>query len=312
MIHSYSSVYQIGHKAIQNLFDGDVIIEEKVDGSQFSFGMIDGELQVRSHGKQMLVDAPEKMFTKIVDYVKTIQDMLIPNWTYRGEYLEKPKHNVLAYSRIPNNHLIGFDIMTDNLEVYIPYAEKIAEFERLGFETVPLIYSGKVENVSMFLDFLERESVLGGTKIEGVVVKNYSQFSLDKKVAMGKYVSEKFKEVAGTDWKDRNPASKDIVLRLGDKYKTEARWQKAVAHLKESGNYDGSPKDIGNLIRMAKEDIEKECKDEISNELYKWAIDNILRQAVNGLPEWYKSTLLESAFTAQRHYDPHPQRNAAP
>jgi len=296
MIHSYSSVYQIGHKAIQNLFDGDVIIEEKVDGSQFSFGFIDGELQVRSHGKQMLVDAPEKMFAKIVDYVKTIQGMLIPEWTYRGEYLEKPKHNVLAYSRIPNNHLIGFDIMTNNQEEYISYSEKVAEFARIGFETVPMIYSGEVKGTAMFLDFLERESVLGGTKIEGVVVKNYSQFSLDKKVSMGKYVSETFKEIAGTDWKDRNPASKDIVLRIGDKYKTEARWQKAVAHLREEGKIEGTPKDIGILIKTAKEDIEKECRVAIENELYGWAIENILRQAVNGLPQWYKSTLLDTAF----------------
>ena len=186
--------------------------------------------------------------------------------------------------------------MTNNQEEYISYSEKVAEFARIGFETVPLIYSGEVKTTSMFLDFLERESILGGPKIEGVVVKNYSQFSLDKKVSMGKYVSEKFKEIAGTDWKDRNPTGKDIILRLGDTYKTEARWQKAVAHLREEGKIEGSPKDIGILIKTAKEDIEKECRAEIEQELYKWAIENILRQAINGLPQWYKSTLLDTAF----------------
>jgi hypothetical protein len=296
MIHSYSTVYQIGHKAIQNLFEGDVIIEEKVDGSQFSFGLLDGELQVRSHGKQMLLDAPEKMFNKIVDYVKYIKDLLHPGWTYRGEYLEKPKHNVLAYDRTPVNNFIGFDIMCENPEEYICYLSKEQEFERIGFETVPLIYSGKIDNVNMFVEFLDRVSILGGSTVEGVVVKNYSQFSLDKKICMGKYVSEKFKEIANKDWKERNPTGKDIILVLGQKLKTEARWQKAVIHLKESGNYDGSPKDIGNLIKEVKDDIQKECQDEIKDSLYKWAIDNILRQCVAGVPEWYKEQLLKEAF----------------
>ncbi len=43
-INSYPSVYQLGHKAIQNIFDGKVVIEEKIDGSQFSFGMINRPL----------------------------------------------------------------------------------------------------------------------------------------------------------------------------------------------------------------------------------------------------------------------------
>lgn len=296
MIHSYSNVYQIGHKAIQNLFDGTVIIEEKVDGSQFSFGVIDGELQVRSHGKQMLVDAPEKMFIKIVDHVKNIADSLYPGWTYRGEYLERPKHNVLSYSRIPKNNFIGFDIMTENQEEYFGYTAKFQEFSRIGFEVVPLIFEGEIKSLEMFSEFLERESILGGTKIEGVVVKNYSQFSLDKKVCMGKYVSEKFKEVAQKDWKERNPVGKDVLLTLAEKYATEARWQKAVIHMREAGILDGSPKDIGSLIKMAKEDIQKECQDEIKDALYKWAIDNILRRSVAGLPEWYKDQLLKQAF----------------
>ena len=44
MIHSYSKVYQIGHKVIRDIFNDEVLIEEKIDGSQFSFGVIDGVL----------------------------------------------------------------------------------------------------------------------------------------------------------------------------------------------------------------------------------------------------------------------------
>ena len=60
LIHSYPTVFAIGHKMIADLFNGSVVVEEKVDGSQFSFGVIDGELVCRSKGQQIVVNAPEK------------------------------------------------------------------------------------------------------------------------------------------------------------------------------------------------------------------------------------------------------------
>jgi hypothetical protein len=45
-----------------------------------------------------------------------------------------------------------------------------------------------------------------------------------------------------------------------------------------------------------KEDIRKECQDEIKDTLYKWSIDAIMRGCCGGLPEWYKKRLLGSQF----------------
>jgi len=45
MIHSYATVFQLGHKMIAGIFSSPVVVEEKIDGSSFSFGLIDGELQ---------------------------------------------------------------------------------------------------------------------------------------------------------------------------------------------------------------------------------------------------------------------------
>lgn len=86
-IHSYPSVYQVGHRAIADIFKSIVLIEEKLDGSQFSFGMVDGELVCRSKGKQLLLDAPEKMFSRAVEVVKGLH--LTDGWIYRGEYFQR-------------------------------------------------------------------------------------------------------------------------------------------------------------------------------------------------------------------------------
>lgn len=291
--HSYPSVFAIGHSALDELFLDTVIVEEKIDGSQFSFGVFSGELRVRSKGKEMIVDAPEKMFQRAVDFVKTLD--LKDGWTYRGEYLSKPKHNALAYDRTPKGNVILFDINTDE-ERYLPYMEKVEEARRLGIEIVPLLYEGELKSANDVLGLLNLTSVLGGQKIEGIVIKNYARFGRDKKSLMGKYVSEAYKEVHKKEWGIANPKQGDIVQRLIDMLRTDARWDKSIIHLAELGELENSPRDIGKLINEIKADIKKECTDEVKNTLYQWAIENILRGCVAGFPEWYKEKLLQSQF----------------
>ncbi len=294
-INSYPTVFQIGHKAIENIFSGPVIVEEKVDGSQFSFGVIDGELQCRSKGKQLILDAPEKMFLRAVASALEIRTALHPGWIYRGEYLEKPKHNALAYDRVPVKHIIGFDIVTGP-ETYLDPEEKRAEFERIGLECVPMLYSGVVDGLAMFNSFLDRVSVLGGSKIEGVVVKNYTQFTIEKKVALGKYVSEAFKEVQSGEWRKANPTTGDVIQEIINRYRTPARWQKAAQHLRESGELTDSPKDIGALMREVPADVLRECREEITGILFGHFWKQIQRGITAGLPEWYKQELAKKAF----------------
>jgi hypothetical protein len=296
--HSYPSIYALGHRAIADLLTGDVLVEEKIDGSQFSFGVTeDGEIKVRSKGAQLHPDAPEKMFTAAVASVKERAHLLRPGWTYRGEYLAKPKHNSLAYDRIPRGHIIVFDINSAH-EEYLPYEEKQAEAERIGLETVALIYRGKVSGIADFRMFLDRESVLGGQKIEGVVVKpvGYAKFGLDKKCLLGKFVSEAFKEVHAREWKASNPGPTDIVDRIAGDLHTTARWDKAVLHLRERGVLEGSPRDIGALIKEVPADIRKEESDYIKDKLFAWAWPQIQRKVTHGLPEWYKDELLKQQF----------------
>jgi hypothetical protein len=292
---SYPEVFALGHKAIVGILDDDVLVEEKIDGSQFSFGLIDGILRVRSKSVEMGLESPESMFEKAVNAVVQIKDLLHPEWTYRAEYLSKPKHNVLAYSRVPKNHLIIFDI-NDGHESYLLYEDKKKEAERIGFEVVPRLYSGRHFDISQLETLLETESVLGGTTIEGIVVKNYFRFGRDKKVLMGKFVSEKFKEKHTKEWRSSNPSGKDVVGLLIESLRTEARWEKAIQHLREQGQLENSPKDIGKLLKEIQQDVWKEEYDYIVERLISFAKPKIDRGIVSGFPEFYKKRLIESMF----------------
>ena len=225
---SYPSSFNLGHRAVRTLLDYPHVVEEKVDGSQFSFGMFradDGDLgpdyetRVRSKGAIMVTEAPEKMFNKAVETAKRICSPEAiaagvgahPGWTYRCEYLAKPKHNTLAYDRHPVGHLIGFDVSTGDQEWLDPL-EKLREFQRIGLECVPMLARGGGDtsaiSMAQLRDILDTtRSVLGGQLIEGVVIKPFrcEVYGPDHKTLIGKFVSERFKEAHREAWKVTSP-----------------------------------------------------------------------------------------------------------
>ena len=288
--HSYPSIYSLGHKAITDLFLDPVVVQEKIDGSQFSFGRFGEELRFKSKGAIIQIEQPPKMFKRAVDYVVSIQASLVDGWTYRGEILDKPKHNTLNYARVPAHNIILFDI-NDGYESYLQQDEIEKAATLLGLETVPLLRQGEIKSWEELKVFMERDSILGGTKVEGIVVKNYNRFGVDKNVLMGKYVSEIFKEAHGKEWKANNPGRADIIEQLILTLKTEARWHKAIQHLREAGQITDSPKDIGPLIKEIRNDIAKEETDFIKDKLFEWASEALGRGFIRGFPEWYKERL---------------------
>jgi hypothetical protein len=303
MIHSYPKIYNIGHRAIKDIFNEEVTITEKIDGSQFSFGVYCGQLVCKSKNNILVNDAPDKMFIQAVETVKEIQDLLVDGWTYRGEYLKSPNHNAITYDRTPKKHIMLYDVDRGDQD-YLSY-EMVNEVAlKLGLEIVPLIHRGKIGSAEEMKILLERKSILGDVQIEGVVAKNYMRFNpQDGKALMCKYVSENFKEINNKNWKTKNLTGKDFVQKLADIYRNQNRWAKAVQHLKESNRLNHDPSDISLLIREVHTDVHEECADEIKEKLFKWAWKHIGRKITAGLPEWYKEKLLVDQFSGREDAD---------
>jgi hypothetical protein len=297
-ISAFPKIYTLGKREIENIFKGEVEITEKVDGSQFCFGVNhDGEIVLRSKG-QVLYLTSDNMFNLAVKWLNDNKDMILSvlakdTYVY-GEFLNKPKHNVLVYGRVPVNNIMVFGVKV-GLNFVHEY-EGIKKYaDALGLETVPLVYKGVVENVEQITELVTKTtSVLGNEIIEGIVVKNYSQHTVigDKQLCFGKYVREGFKERHGGEWKAIGNKLEDWIKS----FQSEARWQKAVIHLREKGLLEDSPKDIGNLFKEIHHDILKEETDEIKEFLFKHHIDRIKRVASAGCAEWYKDQLLKRAF----------------
>lgn len=266
-----------------------------VHNSQWSFSLDEnGELLMRSKGKQVHEDSPSsKMFNEGIAAIKERADLLVPGQVWRGEYLQKPKHNTIKYSRIPTGHIAIFDIEL-SLGEYATVEQRKEMADFIGLETVPVLFQGIWEKELVDLkSFFEIESFLGGSKIEGIVAKCYTQF-LHGNPLFAKLVSEAFKESHSTEWKKANPNKGDIIDQLIQNYNVEARWLKAIQHLRDNGELTNSPQDIGKLMKEISVDIEKEEKDTIKEALFKWAYPQISRGVTKGFPDWYKERLLES------------------
>jgi hypothetical protein len=311
---SIPKIYALGQRHNSCIFEDLVQVEEKIDGSQFSFGVVNGKIECRSKGQPIDPNDPGMFKLAFSNAVGAVQMVLyrsshtvsLEGLIFQCEYLAKPKHNILAYSRVPKNNLVLFDVRLPDGSYAGRGAREMWAAE-LGIEAVQVFYQGYLPvttNFDSFGEYHSRESQLGGVKVEGVVVKNYSKVHpesesstpLDHRLAKApmtaKIVAPAFKEkratIPGNPGKD---GAKEIVEKLTNCLRTEARWLKAIQHLREAGKLTNENKDIGPLCREIQADILAEETDWIKQRLFDEFSKQILNGTVVGFAQFYQSSI---------------------
>lgn len=263
-----------------------VEIEEKIDGSQFSFRW-DGD-RVRYYSKRRELDPknPGGLFAPAIAYLEENKGRIPEGYWLHGEAVAKTKHNIIQYDRTPRGGLVLWDArrLDSPLMAQRGTLEQIAVC--LGLAVAPLLYAGLLDRVESVEAFSRHKPLLGGDLMEGVVVKfrNVPGYRGEPLLVV-KVVSEKFREVG----KRKAPKARPNLADMVAEYATEARWAKAVQRMREDGTHTGTPKDIGTLIRMVQEDVMAEEGDVIKERLFQMFRKEITGGLVNGLPTWYKA-----------------------
>jgi hypothetical protein len=317
MVPKYTKVMNLGNSGTERALVGEVVIQEKIDGSQFRFGLNeDREVVMGSKSVNWEHGTWDQMFKAGCDYVLSIEERIKKNYQpdtyFFCEYLQKPKHNVLKYDRIPEGNLILFDVLEAGQWMTSRESLEATAIE-LDIDVVPELHRGVVTMQRVGagekfdrtkgwtgIDFLKNMinqtmSILGGVTIEGVVIKNYNEWmNVGGNIypVFTKYVRESHKEQHASDWKARSPKA-----TLGDffaSFADENRWRKAIQHLAEKGELTNSVKDIGPLLSEIQRDIKEEEAEDIKNFLYKYFLKDLLRVAIRGFPEWYKEYLMKT------------------
>lgn len=294
-IKSFPKIWALGSKYAQGIFDTDVEITEKLDGSQFAFSYYGDELVVRSKGAVIDKDDPQKLFKPAVDHVKSIQEYLNIDYAYYGEAVCSNRHNTLSYDRTPKNYIALFAIYDMENHRWLNYCEMQDEADSLLIDCVPLLHSGKADG-ELCRGLIGKESYLGGAVAEGVVVKAFKDVEVAGVVYpihSAKFVTEEFKEKHSHNKEFKS--GKSNAQEFFEQFNTEARFQKAIQKLKESGEFQGEPKEIGKLMKILNEDLEEECKEDVKDALWQMFRKEFMKAATKGFPEWYKRQLLNDA-----------------
>lgn len=303
-MESYQKISQPYKEEVQDIWKGHLVIEEKVDGSQFRIEIEDGKLKCGSHHMDDL-SLVDNNFKKATDAAQEIFQHYIGTQDKTSvfcEYVSKPKQNTIAYQRIPKNYLVVFDVKIGTKYLNRKQKEEWVDLFP-DLEIVPLLWEGKGEdfNETIQKELLTTPSFLGHQKgydrIEGIVVKNYDQwYDVDKYPYLEghwlctKIVNESFKEKS----KIENPGAGQKLQDLKDSLRSEARWRKGVQHLNEKGLLINEMQDMRFLVKEIKDDIQDEEIQFIKDELFSLYGRDILDYATKGLAEWYKNLLMEN------------------
>lgn len=287
---NYGKVRPIYHKDVAHLFDAPVVVQEKVDGSQFCFGIFDGQLRCYSRNRELDLDTPNDMFERAVAYVRSIQDRLQPGSMYFCEYLMRPRHNVLKYDRTPKNNLVLFDKLKQfPVLAWADSAELWIDAMHLDIDMIPVLdASVSITSANELNCYLNMDSYLGGCKVEGIVCKRYPPTGMIR----AKYVSALFKEIKGDRCAPKTKGDGvDIIEDVAACLATDARFEKVLQHVQESGHLGGVPEDIPRLIKELGKDLGEEGMDYAVERLRAWGWKQIQKAVIKKLPAWYLAKL---------------------
>lgn len=322
----YPSVAHLGARA-NELFAHSIQwwIEEKIDGSQLSFSLRPQteppELRFTNHGKELLAAVYSNNVFGPASARLSAHALsgdgggFHAAFVYHGEAVCKRKHSTLEYQRTPRFFFVCYDIYDSLMETYLSYPDKLVECRRLGLECVQLLREPNADPTALAYDtaaaFVERidrgelTSMLGGCRLEGVVIKHnnlvtiktYQGVERSRTTAATrlKLVTKPFKEShasGGTpkmvDVADANAAVADI----GRLFATEARFTKGLLRMRDadSGINDGYPRQTLEVLeRDLDRDLAKEYEDEVKT--YLWhALGGLVKKAAReGLADFWTS-----------------------
>lgn len=92
-------------------------------------------------------------------------------------------------------------------------------------------------------------------------------------------------------WSAEKQPRREFVEGLIETLRTDARWEKAVQHLRDDCKLWNAPQDIPALLEEVQADILREEGEQIKEELFEHFKKDIMRGVIRGLPQWYKAKL---------------------
>lgn len=261
----YHKIIRYGHKSTQDVLNkGDyIIIQEKIDGANASFAVINGELKCWSRNRELNESNTLEGFYGWVQQNVQVQKLL-EGVVYFGEWTAQHKVSYEGYMK----QFFLYDIYNLHLEEYVSFSMVRDEAKRLGLQLIPVFFEGEFESFEQLMSYVGRTDLGGKLKGkptgEGIVVKNVNYRDEFGKQVFVKLVIDGFREIQRQKQaKDSKKAFSEAESKVRECV-TLPRVEKQVFKLIDNGLLDREYgiEDMGFLLKhtspMVAEDILKE------------------------------------------------------
>lgn len=233
----YIKIRALGTDETEGIFEGTCVVQEKVDGANFSFYVENNKLLVASRN-MVMVDKKNsgnwKAILPVTEAYNQHKDKFNPNYLYVGESTQR---HTISYTDIPN--FIGYDIWNDETESFLDWKEAKIEFESIGLSFIHVHFEREGSEITIEeLEECIKHSLYKEGDAEGIVIKNYSKLNKYDNPLFAKIVTDSFKEQNRAVFKGTNQPTKEgnSTIIIASTYSTEARIEKIIHKLVDEGN----------------------------------------------------------------------------
>ena len=193
----YMHIERLGHADVEGLLDGEVIVQEKLDGANATVAIEPetGRLVIASRNSAVSVAGdPATGFRGLVEYVLWNDPLRVLAAAYivRGEWLVP--HSVKDYALDTYKLFYVFDCQRYDTLEYVHPDEWRESAEALGCFCVPTIARLLNPTATQIAELSSGPSALGAPKREGVIAKRYGFVNRFGRVTWGKVVGEDFQQ----------------------------------------------------------------------------------------------------------------------
>ena len=241
----YDSIPRYGKQGTRDILGTEVVVMEKLDGANASFGIIGGELKMFSRNQELNEHNTLRGF---YDWVRQNVDprKLFVSTIYFGEWLVP---HTVQYKKEVQNEFYLFDIYDVKTDTYLDWNITVQAAIHLGIRTPEVFFRGELHSMTDVDKYLGQSEL---TEIpntgEGIVVKDYEgqQFV--------KIVSDKFKE---TKYTKQPSLDRTDIGALIDSVLTPQRVEKLIHKKIDLGLLptELDVTDTGNVLKALSSDV---------------------------------------------------------
>ena len=254
----YQHIERFGTDEVEGIEIGDCYVFPKIDGTNGSIWLEDGEVKAGSRKRVLTLDSDNQGFYAAVKDDERIKAYLEAHPTHRlyGEWLVP--HSLKTYRDEAWRKFYIFDVVDTEKETedssvyagYIPYPDYKEELDKYGLDYIPALRVIKNGSLDNFLKVIEENTYLikdGQGVGEGIVIKNYAYFNKYGRQTWAKIVRNEFKDLHRSRHETPKIDVESVESRIVDKYLTSAFIDKEFEKIKEQ-NGGFSSKNISEFL----------------------------------------------------------------